>query len=209
MHPNPSFRKTATADALAFATERGFGVLAVNGPEGPICAHVPFTLHDDGALLRAHLMRSNPVFRVLRDEEVPALMTVSGPDAYISPDWYGIADQVPTWNYLAVTLRGSLNALPDSALRDVLDGLSDEFEARLAPKARWQMDKMTPSTRTRMMRMIAPVEMSVTVVESTYKLGQNKPGSARHAAAKALQSSGIGQEVAVLATIMQGVGRDS
>ena len=52
MHPNPSFRKTATADALAFATERGFGVLAVNGPEGPICAHVPFTLHDDGALLR-------------------------------------------------------------------------------------------------------------------------------------------------------------
>ena len=209
MHPNPSFRKTATADALAFATESGFGVLAVNGPEGPICAHVPFTLHDDGALLRAHLMRSNPVFRVLRDEEVPALMTVSGPDAYISPDWYGIADQVPTWNYLAVTLRGSLNALPDSALRDVLDGLSDEFEARLAPKARWQMDKMTPSTRTRMMRMIAPVEMSVTVVESTYKLGQNKPGSARYAAAEALPTSGIDQEVAMLATIIQGVGRDS
>ena len=209
MHPNPSFRKTPVTDALAFAAERGFGVLAVNGPEGPISAHVPFTLHDDGALLRAHLMRSNPVFRVLRDGKVPALMTVSGPDGYISPDWYGVVDQVPTWNYLAVTLRGSLSALPDGSLRGVLDDLSDEFETRLAPKAPWRIGKMTPSVRERILRMITPVEMAITAVESTFKLGQNKPGPARNSAAEAMQSAGIGQELAVLATMMTRVERDS
>ena len=33
-------------------------------------------------------------------------LIVEGPEGYISPDWYGVADQVPTWNYVAVHLVG-------------------------------------------------------------------------------------------------------
>jgi transcriptional regulator len=33
---------------------------------------------------------------------VPSTLIVNGVDGYISPDWYGIDGQVPTWNYVTV-----------------------------------------------------------------------------------------------------------
>ena len=58
------------------------------------------------------------------------------------------------------------------------------------------------------MRLACISEMAVTAVESTYKLGQNKSDPARNAAAEAMRSAEIGQEVAVLAAMMQSVDRD-
>ena len=102
MHPNPAFRKTAADRNLAFARARGFGVLSVNGPDGPLMAHVPFLLSDDGTMADLHLARSNAV--IAAGLPAQAILAVIGPDAYVSPDWYGVADQVPTWNYIAVHL---------------------------------------------------------------------------------------------------------
>ena len=48
MHPNPVYRRMPDEDVLAFARGRGFGLLLVNGPQGPLAAHVPFTLTPDG-----------------------------------------------------------------------------------------------------------------------------------------------------------------
>ena len=97
MHPNPIFRKTETAKNIAFARMRCFGILSVNSDDGPLLSHIPFILTEDGASLEAHLVRSNPILRLL-DTPQKAVIAVSGPDAYISPDWYLVADQVPTWN---------------------------------------------------------------------------------------------------------------
>ena len=44
-------------------------------------------------LAELHLARSNPIARA--SLPTPALIAVSGPDAYISPDWYGPHEQVP------------------------------------------------------------------------------------------------------------------
>ena len=140
MHPNPVYRGASTRQNLSFARERGFGVLTVGGPDGPLASHIPFVLSPDGATFGAHVVRSNPIAGLLEREECPALMIVSGPDAYISPDWYGLDDQVPTWNYVAVHLRGTLRRLPDDRLRPHLAALSLQFEQRLAPKPVWSPD---------------------------------------------------------------------
>ena len=62
------------------------------------------------------------------------MLAVSGPEVYISPDWYGLDNQVPTWNYIAVHLRGSLTTLPIDTLRPHLNALSARNEALLAAK---------------------------------------------------------------------------
>ncbi len=201
MHPNPAYRQTPRDDALAFARQRGFGILSVNGADGPIAAHIPFVLSPDGKHANGHLVRSNPIARAL-GAPLPALLAVSGPDGYISPDWYGLPDQVPTWNYVAVHLRGVLELLPQDALRPHLETLSAEFEARLLPKTPWKAAKMTPDVLDRMMRQIMPVRMRVNSVDGTWKLGQNKPDAARLGAAEALHGAGIGQETALLAALM-------
>lgn len=201
MHPNPAYRQSPRETNLAFVRERGFGTLTINGADGPLMSHVPFRLAEDGASAELHLVRSNPIARALA-EPVHALLAVTGPDAYVSPDWYGMADQVPTWNYVAVHLRGRLSALPAAALRGHLDRLSEAFETRLLPKRPWHTAKMPADVLERMMRMIVPCRLEVATVEGTWKLAQNKPEAARLAAAGALAGGAIGQEVAALAALM-------
>ncbi|MCV6584463.1 MAG: FMN-binding negative transcriptional regulator [Marinibacterium sp.] len=203
MHPNPAFRTAPAQQSLAFARQRGFGVLALNGPDLPLMSHVPFALDADGGMARLHLVRSNPIARVVTGVQA-ARIAVSGPDSYISPDWYGVADQVPTWNYVAVHLSGRLERLPDTALRDLIDCQSAAFEARLAPKPPWTSAKMDPDALARMMRQIVPFAFHVDQVDGTWKLGQNKDAPVRIAAAGQVADDGIGHEIAALAALMRG-----
>jgi transcriptional regulator len=186
MHPNPAFRQSPRDENLAFAQARGFGLLTINGADGPLLAHVPFLLSADGATADLHLARSNPIART--PLPAAAVIAVTGPDAYISPDWYGLEDQVPTWNYVAVHLRGVLHPLPPETLRDHAEALSARFEAELAPKAPWVSTKMADGTMDRMMRMILPFRLVISTIDGTWKLNQNKPASARLGAAQALEA---------------------
>lgn len=191
MHPNPAFRKTAADRNLAFARARGFGVLSVNGPDGPLMAHVPFLLSDDGTMADLHLARSNAV--IAAGLPAQAILAVIGPDAYVSPDWYGVADQVPTWNYIAVHLCGTLVQLPDEAMDGHVNALSDRFEARLAPKPVWKSTKMGDGVMDRMKRMILPFRLNITTVDGTWKLNQNKTPAARAGVIVALDAQGGAQ----------------
>jgi transcriptional regulator len=186
MHPNPAFRRTARDRNLAFARDRGFGILAVNAPDGPLISHIPFLLEPDGQSAELHLVRSNPIAVMAATDPVPAVLAVSGPDGYISPDWYGQPDQVPTWNYVAVHLRGTLEPVDPAGMHATLDRLSAAFEERLAPKRPWTSAKMQPGTMDRMMRQILPFCLRITSVHGTWKLNQNKPDTARLGAADAL-----------------------
>lgn len=184
MHTNPAFRGSAEAENLAFARARGFGILMVNGAEGPLASHVPFLLAPDGKSAEMHLTRSNPIVRA--GLPAAAVLAVSGPDAYISPDWYGAEDQVPTWNYVAVHLRGTLEALDPEVLETHVDALSAEHEGRLLPKKPWVSSKMSEGVMPRMMRMILPFRLQIAQVDGTWKLNQNKTPEARAGAAAAL-----------------------
>jgi transcriptional regulator len=202
MHPNPAFRQNPREKNLAFARARGFGILSVNGPDGPLAAHIPFLLNADASFAELHLARSNPIGRA--GLPAPALLAISGPDAYISPDWYGphqdVPDQVPTWNYVAVHLRGTLEPLPDDAMRAHVDALSAEHEARIDGKRPWTSAKMSEGAMPRMMRMILPFRFHVASVEGTWKLNQNKTPEIRARAAEAL-SRGTPASQAIAALI--------
>ncbi|EKD60726.1 MAG: Negative transcriptional regulator, partial [uncultured bacterium] len=139
----------------------------------------------------------------LADAPLPALIAVSGPDAYVSPDWYGVEDQVPTWNYVAVHLRGRLEPLPEDALRGHVDALSAEHEARLLPKTPWVSGKMSDGAMPRMLRMILPFRLQIAAVEGTWKLNQNKTDAVRAAAADQLaQQAEAGAQA--IARLMRG-----
>lgn len=203
MHPNPAFRTADAQQNLAFARERAFGVLAVSARDAPLLAHVPFLLEGDHVSL--HLVRSNPIFRALKTPQA-ARIAVSGPDGYVSPDWYDMPDQVPTWNYVAVHLTGVLERRPQDELRSLLDRQSALMEERLLPKPVWSTAKMDPDSLERMMRQIVPCRMRVTDVSGTWKLSQNKPDPARLGAADHMDAFGQGVEPGMLAALMRGAG---
>ena len=106
MHPNSVFRQESSARLLEFVRERGFGIFTAAGPQGVLAAHVPFVVEQER--VAAHLVRANPLAQHLHDGPAAALLIVSGPDGYISPDWYRAPGKLPTWNYVAVHIRGTL-----------------------------------------------------------------------------------------------------
>ena len=205
MHPNPIYHDADTARNLSYARERGFGVLAANAEGGPLLSHVPFLLNQAGDVAELHLVRSNPIARALQ-EPLLVKIAVTGPDTYISPDWYGVPDQVPTWNYVAVHLAGVLELRPQEELLDLLDRQSAFYEDRLLPKPPWKTAKMTKDVLQKMMRQIVPCRMRVTGVDGTWKLNQNKPDAVRLAAADHVAGYGFGAETDVIAALMRGVG---
>jgi transcriptional regulator len=183
MHPAAAFHETDEARLAALVAETGLGVVIGQSGAGLRVAHAPVLL--EGRRLRFHLSRTNLLAATL-EEGGRALVVVTGDHAYISPDWYGAPDQVPTWNYICAEIEGPLRTLDEDELIVLLDDLSATFEARLQPKPPWTRAKMAPGRFEALAKAIVGFEMTVERLEGVTKLSQNKPEAVRAAVARAL-----------------------
>jgi transcriptional regulator len=180
MHPNRAFAWEDRDAMLALVGEIGFCTLFV---DGPFVVHVPVIVSAPDRI-RFHLARANRAVPALEGRR--ALLSCLGPDAYISPDWYGTSDQVPTWNYLAVEAEGPLRRLDEDELTGLLEDLSADHEARLAPKPAWTRGKISPGRFEAMLKAIIGFELAVETLRGTRKLGQQKKEAERYGAAAGL-----------------------
>jgi transcriptional regulator len=188
MHANPAYRWEDRDAMRAFVREIGFGALFAATPDGPRVAHLPFVWLDDDAI-GFHVARGNGITRHL--DGATALLNVMGPDAYVSPDWYGQgSDDVPTWNYITVELEGVVTKMDEAGLIAQIDALSHEQEARLAPKPEWTRAKTDPRRIDMMLRAIIGFRLEIQAWRGTRKLAQAKPEAARAAVADALDAQG-------------------
>jgi transcriptional regulator len=175
MHPAAAFRVEDEGRLLAELAARPFVTLAAAVEGRPMIAHAPVVVRRlaGGLALDFHLSRGNALSPHLAGG-FRAVAVSLGPDAYISPDWYEGADQVPSWNYVTVEAEGPVAALDDAGLVVLLDELSAQEEARLLPKPPWTRGKMQPATFERMVRGIIGARLTVERLEGTFKLSQNK-----------------------------------
>ena len=187
MHPHPSFRWDDEGEMLALLRDVSFSTIFANGEAGPVVVHAPVAT-DGTDRLRFHISRANRAAASL--EGAHALLSCIGPDAYVSPDWYGVPDQVPTWNYVAVECEGPLRTLHEGELADLLDDLSIAQETRLAPKPLWTRAKMSPGRFEAMLKAILGFEMRIEALRGTRKLGQTKSPKEREASAAAVAAAG-------------------
>jgi transcriptional regulator len=171
----------------AFVAERSFAQITCVADGRPCAAYAPLSFASDGSL-RFHLTRTNTVARVLDGAEV--LATLSGPDGYVSPDWYGTADQVPTWNYVVVEVTGTARRLDEEALRRQVDEVSAAQEAQLAPKPAWTSAKMDQRKFALMLRAIVGFTIDAPLMRGVRKLGQNKTEAEAAGAIAALHARG-------------------
>lgn len=202
MHPNPAFRARADAAQTAqlyasLIAQVGFGMVFQTTPDGPRVAHTPLVQRADGRLA-FHLARGNALTRHL--DRTPALIVVNGPDGYVSPRWYHDADQVPTWNYIALECEGPVRRLDRDGLVDLLATATAQREAGLGGEA-WTMDKVSPPAMARLLDGIVGFEMEVLAWRPTLKLSQNKRADERARVIAGLEATGS----AALAALMRGL----
>jgi transcriptional regulator len=178
------------ADALRFASERGFGIVIAADAAGPRGSHLPFVLREDAEgvpVAQIHVTARNPLVG-LAEAGHRFLLVVAGADAYISNDWYHSPDQVSTWFYEAVHLSGVAHLRPPPDNRQHGDELLAVAEARL-PKDPWTLAGMEPDKREAMLGAIRVIDIAVDTVEGQLKVNQHKIDEDHVAIAKRLASS--------------------
>jgi transcriptional regulator len=157
-------------DVLQEAVRRiGFATLVTQGLEAN---HLPMLL--ENGVLRGHVARANPVWKEGGGE---ALAIFLGPHAYVSPNWYPSKAEtgkaVPTWNYLTVHARGSINWIQDGDwLRAHVSALSDVHEVGRAEP--WAVTDAPTSYVDALLRAIVGFELTITKLEGKWKLSQNR-----------------------------------
>lgn len=187
MYVHPAFKPQPGAmEALLEA--RGFGTLVAVDGGRPVAAHVPFhySRSPEGGVIELHVARANPIHRAIAAHPT-VLLTCMDADAYISPDWYGSPNQVPTWNYVAVHATGRARLMDGPEFHGHVDRLSALFEERL-PKKPWTSAKMDPHRLAAMLNAIVGIAVEVETLEGQWKLGQHKGRSDHDGAVAGLRA---------------------
>ena len=186
MHPSPAFRENDGARLHALIREVGFGMVFLTTPNGPRVAHVPVLSHSEGDI-RFHLARSNAMTPHL--DGARALITVNGPDGYVSPRWYDNRDTVPTWDYVAIEMEGVVRTLTDDELETLLHDVIETFEGDLEGEP-WLASESSPKMWSGLFRGITGFSLEVEEWRPTFKLSQKKNASERARIAAGVEAAG-------------------
>jgi transcriptional regulator len=171
MHPNPKFAWSDEGAMRAFVNRTAFAQIVIVADGKPASAQAPLVIAPDGSA-RFHLSRANKLAPLLEGADV--LASVIGTHFYVSPDWYGSEDRVPTWNYRLVEIEGLARRLDGPETRDMLDRLSAAQETLLAPKPPWTSAKMNPDQLDRMVGAIVGFAIEQPRLSGAVKMGQAK-----------------------------------
>jgi transcriptional regulator len=163
----------------------------------PAASFLPVVWNGDTVV--AHFAKANTHWREIEDDS-PALLIVTGPDAYVSPSWYAAKAEhgkvVPTWNYSAVHLSGTARVHHEPEwLRRAVTDLTDRHEGQR--DHRWQVSDAPAPYIEGQLRGIVGIELAVTGVEGKVKLSQNRSDADREGVVDGLRADGRPGDLAV------------
>lgn len=177
MYIPPHFIEHDTAEIAAILAEAPLACLVAQTPQGLVANHIPLLATPDGRLI-GHAALANDLHRLIPDGH-DVLAVFRGADAYISPNTYpSKADHhrhVPTWNYQAVHIHGTISFQHDThSKRAAVALLTRLHERRQNGPAAWKMADAPADYIDTMLAAIVAFRIDVTGVLAKSKLGQNR-----------------------------------
>lgn len=173
MYIPEAFEITDFPTILAFLQQHPFGILTVNGLDGlPVASHLPFLVRNEREtlILEGHLARANDLESYLH-RELAATMIVNGAHGYVSSSVYEHVN-VPTYNYQAVHLSGTIAVLKPAELLEHLKAVVGNFEANRDQPI--DFDQWLPEMIESYMQEITGFRLTIFKIEAAFKLSQNR-----------------------------------
>ncbi len=173
MYTPQHYKKTDLAEIKDFLASNSFGILVnqINGK--PWATHIPLELdmlESGKEILVGHISKANPQWKNFENAD-QVLCIFNGPHSYISSSWYK-EEEVPTWNYIAVHVYGTIKILDEAAVLASLHKLVDKYEK--GSKNPISINDMSKNTM-RQIKGIVGFQISVDEIQATYKLSQTRP----------------------------------
>ncbi len=188
----------AAMRAHAFAT-----IISAGGDGVPAASWIPFVIEGapERPVIYGHLARANPQWRSWT-AATQLLALFQGPHHYISPSWYRSEPNVPTWNYLAVQVRGRPRVLEDPVeVEAMLNRLVRQAESGRDP--RWELLEQPEAYRAEMAAGIVGFELLVDEIAGAWKLSQSRGAADREGVVAGLRADG-GDDAVAIARLMGG-----
>lgn len=179
-----------------------FATLISVTDDGPVISHLPVLMDSDRKILLSHCARANPHWKCFKDEN-PITVIFSGPHAYISPAWYEPnPDHVPTWNYVAVHVKGTARIVEDPQEAWLLmNKLVQHYETFYGTG--WSLPTEPNDTlKMDIQRGITVFEIKMNQVEAKFKLSQKSDSKDRNSIIKNLPQF-VGEQGKLLAEYMK------
>jgi transcriptional regulator len=205
-----SFAEHDLPTLLAFVEAHPLAALVTGSTaDGLFATHLPLVLDRTAGpmgTLFGHFARANPHAHRLADGPVAALVIFTGPDAYITPEWYQTKEDtgrvVPTWNYVAVHAYGTLRLHDDPKfLREHLETLTRRHEGDRARP--WHVSDAPEDYIAQQMKAIVGVELPIDRLEGKWKMSQNRPDADIAGVIRGLSESKSAGDQAVAAIVSE------
>ena len=150
---------------------------AQNPAAAPLALHLPMVWVEEGgqSWLEGHLARGNPHLASLAEGQ-PVRLVFTGPDAYVSPSHYDSPLNVPTWNYMALEVQGTLQRVDEAMAKDRL--LKRLIQPR-DPAYVQQWLGLPEDFQQRLLGAIVGLRVRVQSVQAKAKLSQNRAEAER------------------------------
>ena len=162
-------KKDDRTSIMEFIRQNGFGIIVSQWSGKLLATHIPLDLQGESRLL-GHISRANPQWKNFETgREVLAIFT--GPHAYISSSWYD-HENVPTWNYIAAHVYGTIRIIEGDELLDSLTQLVNKYESGSQHPV--SVETMSPDYIHHSLKGIVGFEISISSVEASYKMSQNR-----------------------------------
>ena len=155
-----------------FLKNNSFGIL-INTIDGkPWGTHIPLELskNKEGKdILVGHIAKANLQSKNLTDGD-EVLCIFNGPHSYVSSSWYK-QEEVPTWNYIAVHVYGTVKIQTSEELMKSLYELVDKYEQKSEHPI--SLDDMSKKTMRQVTGIIG-FEIIVNDIQAVNKLSQGR-----------------------------------
>ncbi|CAM3273478.1 FMN-binding negative transcriptional regulator [Stackebrandtia soli] len=177
----PVYRTEDERRIDAVIRDHPLALLTTNGDDAPHATHLPIIPESPrpgivGATLLGHLNRANPHWSALADGTTGWLV-FTGPNGYVTPSVYGTTPAAPTWNFVSVHLKGTIELLDglENTIR-VVSATVATYEERFGTG--WSPDGSLEYFH-RIGDAVGAFRFTVTAVDAQYKLSQDKDEATR------------------------------
>ncbi|MBM7587719.1 transcriptional regulator [Bacillus pakistanensis] len=164
------FKNEEEASIVKFIEDHSFATLFSQHNGSPYATHLPLILTKEDRVLTGHFARPNLQWKDIEGQEVLAVF--HGPHSYISPSWYETNKAVPTWNYEAVHVYGTIEIIENDD-EELLLSMIEMVQKYEDQNSSYKINEIEKEFLEGMKKGVVGFKFKINKIEGKRKLSQN------------------------------------
>lgn len=172
MYIPKDYKQENETEIKSFIEHNGFAALISQVKGKHWATHIPLVWEEKGgfSILSGHISKGNPQWKEFTENE-SVLAIFMGPHTYVSSSWYN-HENVPTWNYMAVHVYGSIRITEGEELLASLKKLTNKYEKHSQNPV--SVEGMSEKFLRNELKGLVGFEIKIDDIQAVYKLSQNR-----------------------------------